>query len=392
MKTRGLTRTIFTTILLTYFAVGASAQTFRSSNWQVLVPSGELPATVVPQRGKNNLDLVRFKDRIYFAFRTAPTHFASRKTELIVLSCPNTYLKTGLNPKHWRLEQHIHLGKDMREPRFCAFKDQLFFYFFEAGKNPLGFQPEHIWAQVSSGNGDWSERQVVGPPGYVPWRLRTREEVMYMSAYYGRDVYKKGKNIDLRLFVSRDGFDWAPISEAPQTGEHGGEEGEFIFDEAGNLWGTIRQEGGGAMLVRAHRDSLDVWHKFPTRDKYDSALLFSHANEIYLIARRNLDGTADKATWLPVSMRRWYNLIRYSLTCKVTALWHFDKDNMELVHLMDFPSTGDTAFPAITQLEPGKWLLMNYSSDIHGPQKNWLRGQLGKTYIYQTILEFVPGE
>ena len=60
---------------------------------------------------------------------------------------------------------------------------------------------------------------------------------------------------------------------------------------------------------------------------------------------------------------------------------------MEWKHLMDFPSTGDTAFPAITKLEEGKWWLMNYSSDIHGKQKNWLSGQLGKTFIYETVLQ-----
>ncbi|MEM7040031.1 MAG: hypothetical protein AAF570_23865, partial [Bacteroidota bacterium] len=312
-------------------------------------------------------------------FRTAPTHFASKKTELYIVSTADR--------KSWRFEQRFYVAADMREPRFAIYHDTLFFYFFEAGTNPAGFTPEKMWATHFTPTNGWAEITDLGLDGFVPWRIRVHGDVMYMSAYYGRDVYKKGKNIDLRLYTSRDGYTWAPISPEPQTGDHGGEEGEFIFDAAGNLWGTVRQEGAGAMLVYAHRDSLAHWHTYPTRDKYDSALLFSHQDEIYLIARRNLDGAADKATWLPIGLRRWYNLLRYSLTRKTTALWHFDKDAKRLRHLMDFPATGDTAFPAITPLEDGKWLLMNYSSDIHGPQKNWLRGQVGKTFIYQTVLE-----
>ena len=366
-------------LLLSLLAVPKlPAQHFETTDWEIIVPSPQLPENIQPQRGNNNLDLCTYKGRIYFAFRTAPTHFASKKTELYLLSTEDR--------KTWRFEQRFHVGSDMREPRFAVYRDTLFFYFFEAGKNPLGFMPEHIWASHSTGNGDWAEKQNIHLDGYVPWRIRVRDDVMYLSAYYGRDVYKKGKNIDLRLYESRNGYFWTPISAEPQTGDNGGEEGEFIFDDEGNLWGTVRQEGYGAMLVYAHRDSLAHWRTFPTRDKYDSALLFKHNNDIFLIARRNLDGKADKAPWLPNSIRRWYNLARYSLTLKTTALWKMDKEKKELVHLMDFPATGDTAFPAITELEEGKWLLMNYSSDIHGPRKNWLWGQLGKTFIYQTVL------
>jgi hypothetical protein len=80
------------------------------------------------------------------------------------------------------------------------------------------------------------------------------------------------------------------------------------------------------------------------------------------------------------------NLIRYSSTRKKTALFKLDKEQLEMKPILDFPSTGDCSYPAIQQLNEHDYLLMNYSSDINKKEKNWIRGQLGKTYIYWTVL------
>lgn len=45
------------------------------------------------------------------------------------------------------------------------------------------------------------------------------------------------------------------------------------------------------------------------------------------------------------------------------------------------------SFGTFTDLVGGIYWLLNYSSNIHGPQKNWIRGQLGKTNIYETELQ-----
>ena len=39
----------------------------------------------------------------------------------------------------WEYETQIYSGRDMREPYFIAIKGRLFFYFFEAGTNPIAF-------------------------------------------------------------------------------------------------------------------------------------------------------------------------------------------------------------------------------------------------------------
>ena len=82
------------------------------------------------------------------------------------------------------------------------------------------------------------------------------------------------------------------------------------------------------------------------------------------------------------------NLIRYSITRKVTSLFKLNKSDLTMSLVTDFPSTGDNAYAGISKLDDNNYLLMNYSSNINGPKKNWIRGQLGKTYIYWTKLKF----
>jgi hypothetical protein len=356
----------------------AFGQVREMDGWRQLVPSQAMPAGLHCMDGNNNLDLAHFNGRFYFAFRTAPSHFASKKTEIHLLSTADR--------KTWRLEKSFQLGTDMREPRFCSTDSALYFFFFEGGKRPLKFEPQKLWACHLDKSGHWHERKDLNMDGFVPWRIRSHQGRMYMSAYDGRNLYNRKHKANLRLFVSENGYEWQPLSAHPQTGEMGGEEGEFIFDDAGNLWATIRLEGAGSLLAFAPKEDLSNWQTFPSRAKYDSALLFKHQGQIYLISRRNLDGDAEKGKLLPPRLRRNYNLARYSLTRKCTALWLIDQANKEILHLIDFPSTGDTAFPAIVQLDANTFWLMNYSSRIDGPQKNWIRGQLGKTYIYETEL------
>jgi hypothetical protein len=359
----------------------ATAQTIGTDPWTKLVPSAGLPPELNIQDGNNNLDVAAFGGRYYFAFRTGPSHFASPKVHIYVLS--------SADRQHWQLEKDISMGADLREPRFLAMDTALYFYCFEAGTKALAFQPEHVWGCHLGRSGTFSELRNLHWDGFVPWRMRRLGERMFMSVYYGRDLYNDKHKGEVRLLTSTDGYDWKAISPHPQTGDKGGEEAEFIFDAQGNLWGTIRLEGAGAQVIYAHRDSLDHWHCYPTRDKYDSALLFRHGKQIFLVSRRNLDGPAERGQLLPPKLRRNYNLARYSLTRKCTALWLLEPHSKSLVHIMDFPSTGDTAFPGILDLGNGSYWLLNYSSAIDGPPKNWIRGQLGKTYIYQTVLHIV---
>jgi hypothetical protein len=348
------------------------------------IPSACLPKEVLCQKANNNLDVIIYKQRYYIAFRTAPTHFASRQTCLYVMS--------SADAQKWTYETKISKGCDIREPRFLILKNKLFIYYFEAGRNPLKFQPRNFCV-CTLDSGKWKSTVLPDLKNFVPWNVKIHKGKAYLSAYYGKGLYKFSHQADLRLFTSEDGFHWTPLSTEPQCTYKGAEEGEFEFDKVGNLWATIRLEGEGALIAYADKDSLEKWHFTHTGNKYDSALLFAQGDEIYLISRINMDGEADQAPrWLPLWIRQKYNLVRYSLTEKKTALFRLDRTTKKMVHLFDFPSIGDNAFPRIVEYSSNSFLLFNYSSDISRKPISWLRGQLGKTFIYKTELIFTNKE
>lgn len=355
------------------------SQTVKFDEWENLTTSGKLPAPCKIQHSNNNLDLVKYRNIYYLAFRTAPSHFASKKAVLYVVS--STDLKT------WNYETEVAMGCDVREPRFSVFRDTLNLYFFRGGEKMFRFEPKEIFVIRKAGQEKWSEKQSINLDGFVPWRLRERNDTLYLSAYYGKNLYSSHHKSDLRLFRSTNALSWQPVSKEPQVDVFSAEEGEFIFDKQGNLFATVRLEGTGSLICKADKSAIGNWEKVRSKTKYDSALLFEHNDDIYLVSRRNLDGEIDKVKNRKNEKQgRARNLIRYSITKKVTALFKLNKDSLTLTPLLDFPSTGDNAYAGIANYAPGKYVLMNYSSNIKGRKKNWISGQLGRTFIYWTIL------
>lgn len=357
------------------------AQKIKVGKWRNITTELQDKKKIDKFKSNNNVDAIAYKGRYYMSCRSAPTHFASEKTKMYILSTTDM--------QDWKVESEIALGRDKREPRFAIQGDSLYMYFFTGSKNWYEFKPDALLVTVTDGGGKWSEPSTTGLDGYVPWRIRMKDGMMYMSAYYGVDLYNKNHKGDLRLFTSKDARTWQPLTEQPQIGEPSAEEGEFIFDKSGRLYGTIRLESTGSLIVSADSNDLGNWKYKRSKFKYDSALLFEHDDEIYLIARRNVPGEVDRSKkWLGDNTRRILNLTKYSLSSKKTALYKFDKENLDIVHIMDFESNGDNAFPAIIQLSENQYGVFNYSSDIDTDNKIWLEGQVGKTYLYYSTLTF----
>lgn len=371
------------TILFCFQTITGFSQTVKFDEWKNLTTSGKLPAQCKIQHSNNNLDLVKYHDKFYLAFRTAPTHFASKKAMMYVVSSAD--LET------WNYETEIALACDVREPRFAIYHDTLNLYFFRGGTKTFRFEPKEIFVLRKSATGIWSEKQSIHLDGFVPWRLRERNDTLYLSAYYGKNLYQNKHKSDLRLLWSTDAVNWKNISVKPQVDILSAEEGEFIFDKQGNLFSTVRLEGTGSLVCSADKTSIGNWKKLRSKTKYDSALLFDHNEDIYLVSRRNLDGEIDKTKNRKNEKQgRIRNLIRYSITRKVTALFKLNKNDLTLSLVTDFPSTGDCSYAGISKVDENTYVIMNYSNNITGRKKNWISGQLGKTYIYWTKLQFNP--
>jgi len=378
---------VFKKLLLVFIFIPLLVRAWILSEPEQVIPGDNLPSEVVCQKANNNLDLVFYQNRLFLAFRTAPFHFASPKTRLYIISSPDW-------GKTWEFEAEVFLGTDMREPRFLALNNKLFFYFFEAGKNPLAFTPKHIYAMERIKQGKWTEPVKVFKPGCVLWRAKPRGGIAYATIYCGGAGEYTGKNAQIEIYflTTEDGYHFQPVDPAHPVVARGGSETAFEFDQQGNLYAVIRNEAGdgktwGGKICRADKSRLAHWECKPTPYKYDSPLMFRHQDQIYLIARRNLDGEFDKGKrWLADPIETLYYLARYWWTKKRTALYQLDTKKLEIKWLFDLPGKGDTAFPALVPLNEKQYLIYNYTSPFSGKDFCWMKGQLKPTIIYSIIL------
>lgn len=359
-----------------------------------LIPSADLPENVKPQKSNNNVSICIFNNKLYVAFRTGPTHFASKKTGMYIIS--------SADGKEWKKEMEFFAGRDFREPFLIPIEGKLHFYCFAAGKKLTSFTPDYISHYTSSGNGVWSQPENVLEKGEVHWDMKNRNGKTYITSYAGSHYNLKGESkVSLFFKQTTDGKTFSPVGDSARVYFGGVSETAFEFDENGNLWAVTRLEDGdntgfGSHLVFAKKENLSNWEFPVTADPncYQSPKMFRHEDEIYLIARKQTGkkpfGKANRK--LSMKKQRIRNWIGFSLSPKTTALYRINKTTLTIEWLMNLPGAGDTAFPSIQRLDKNSFLFANYSSPLRYRKRNWLNGQLGRTGIYLQVITFSPCE
>lgn len=359
-----------------------------------IVPGPGLPASVVPDKANNNVDIVSHGGRLFMAWRTAPSHFASSAARLIIVSSRDE----GLT---FEREHEISLGADLREPRLLSFAGRLWLYFVELGKNPLAFEPRRVWRVEREAFGSWTEPVDAGLPKEVVWALRQRGGVAYMTSYSGEHYGAGAPALAVHLRRSGDGIHWEHVDASRPAVYRGGvSEAAFEFDRAGDLWAVTRNEDGdasgfGSHLCHARAGASSQWECPDVSDpqRYDSPWMFRHGDDIYLAARRDVGGPYDLGrTDLSFAEQKSEYLAAYSLRPKRFALYRVDTVDRAVRHIVDLPGVGDTAFPSVRQVGPHRFLLANYTAPLDDPDKSWLSAQVSPrgTQIYWLTLNFIP--
>jgi hypothetical protein len=327
----------------------------------------------------NNVDIEYFESRLYMGFRTSENHFASKDTRMVVMASADD----GVS---WELELEISMETDLREPRLLSFLGQLQFIFFEGGSNPLKFEPQKIWRSFRASDGAWSDPEIMIDAPEVPWDIKVRGGIAYMTSYAGGH-YRDEPKIEVYFRQTLDGLTWTKVDEAPYVYVGGASEATFEFDSDGSLWAVTRNEDGdqtgkGSHVCWAPAEALSAWEcsKESDPERYDSPEMFRHGDDIYLVARRDIGGPygADAS------------MLAYSTRPKTTALYSINKESRAVEHIMDLPGAGDNAFPAIHRTGTHSFQLANYTSPLDEPDISWLEGQLSEkgTSIYLLDLVF----
>ena len=354
-------------------------------------PSEQLSKKLRLGVSNNNVAIEFYSHRLFVAFRNSDSHFASEQTRVYIVSTEDG--------KNWDVELELGANKDIREPLLAVMNGKLHFYYFEAGINPFAFEPGHSFVQVREGPGIWSTKSKIGLKGEVFWSIKKRGNALYSTSYVGNhyEIFNSS-NIDLNFRKSSNGKNFEMVGNGPVY-NGGVSETAFEFDADGSLWAITRNEDGdstgfGSHLIKIKGDNISKWN-FPSKSNpriFMSPKMFNHNGDIYLVARRNLNSVPfdTAATYLPDFARRLINWGEFSTSAKTTALFKVDKQNTTLLHLMDLPGTGDTAFPSIKRLDKDNFLIANYTSSLNKKYRWWIRGQLGETGIYLIKLSFIP--
>lgn len=326
----------------------------------------------------NNLDLCRFADRLWLAWRTAPTHFASAEARIEVVSAPGV-------EGPWRHETTHAVGADLREPRFVATDDRLHLFCLELGTDAKRFQPRRVHHLRTTGDGTgWAPPTVAFEAGVVPWRIRRLDGRWALLGYRNGEAMYGPRPIDPVVEVR-----WSDDLEAwsdPVDLHPGGIECELLELPDGRIIGLTRNEGpsrrGSDVLVGPDLAHLTV---HPIARKLDSPNLFAWAGDTWVFARRQLafGGRYDLVPRrTPGALAIRADQAVWSLTRKRSALYRVDANTATVTWVLDLPSRGDTSFAAVVPEADGSLLVADYTSPPDGPDRMWLRGQLAPTEIH----------
>ncbi|MFN0251489.1 MAG: hypothetical protein ACKV2T_31730 [Kofleriaceae bacterium] len=355
----------------------------------IVAPSSAMPDGVISQVSHNNLDIVWFRGRLFFAFRTAPTHFASREVVM--------YIVSTVDQREWQLEATIEMQTDVREPRFLILDDRLFFYFAVLGDYLAEFTPREARVMELLAPGEWSDSEVIFEPGFIPWRTKSIDGRPSLIGYVGGEqIYQpEGRPIEVSWLTTTDGHTFEPATDRAVVLVGGSSETDLVSLDDGSIVAVSRNElgddsGWGTKVCTAQSSARGEWSCAIDPRKLDSPLMFRHRDEVYVIARRQVahDGNYDLFLrhLTPAEQAQSYN-VEYWVTPKRCALWRVDPTTRSFAHVLDLPSSGDTCFPGLVELGGGRYLVYNYTSPLEGDlDRSWMSAQFGPTQIHQLVL------
>lgn len=359
-----------------------------------IIPASGLPSQIECLASNNNVGIMIFEGKLFVAWRTSETHFASENSKMFVVSSSDM-------GDTWNYETTLIPGADVREPNFLNFNGKLYLYCFKAGTNPLAFEPIDMMVTERISQGNWTDPAPNGLAETVPWQLKVHDGLAYMTCYRGTHYStSEESSVDVFFKYSANGVTWQNVGGREYVYRGGVSEVAYEWDKDGNLWAVTRNEDGdatgfGSHLVYAPAGDISNW-QYPavcSPYRYDSPKMFRHGDDIYLVARRNLDGPYDKGhDWLPISAQRIEYLATYSATAKRTALYKINTAEKRVDWLFDLPGVGDNAFPSVVQTGEHTFLIANYTSPLEHTDWSWVQGQVSPegTQIYLLELKFEP--
>ncbi len=286
-------------------------------------------------------DIIKWRDRIYVAFREALNHSVQHSGQIVVLCSAD-------QGRSFQVHARLANSHDLRDPHFFKVGDRLGMTVPSwVVSDPEKGIPERIrTAHVAqSDNGlDWELRKLDEPKGRTLWRPRRGPDGALYSAGYAPARSKEDYQVE--LYRSENGWDWAKVSVIHP--DEKANETDLCFLSDGQLLALVRREAEPRrpLLARA-KAPYEKWEKLPCSRWLQGPLLERLHDGGLLVVGRSPRDVEDE-----------------SCAEKVTRAFNLDAETGRLDPLFELPSGGDTSYAGFCDLGNGEVLLSYYSG--HG--------------------------
>ena len=306
-------------------------------------------------------DLVRFRNKLYLAFRSCPDGHMVHPTASIIIMASD-------DGKDWEQVHRFQVKhRDTRDPHFLVFQDKLFVYSgtWYSGETTIPVKDYDLnlhlgYAACSEDGVTWQSPILLeGTFGHYIWRTAAFGDKAYLCGRRKTDFAVgprgEGQSVESLMLESDDGLIWRKRAVFQQLA---GDETAFQFEPDGSVVAIGRRGSANAQLLRSQPPYQD-WDR-QDLDRYIGGPLITRWGDHWVVGGRKSIGNRGP---------------------KTSMYWLVDETLHEFAEL---PSGGDTSYPGFIELSPTRAILSWYSSHE--------KDQDGKpiTAIYLADLEIVP--
>ena len=350
-------------------------------------------------------DLLFWRDYYWLVYVSSPSHFKNSKSCLVLMrsgssfgdSTPN---KSWDSPFDWQeIRRFDGAVEDIRDPKLGIINDRL--YVFALLNKRFDPEPYKTIVAHSDDGVAWTGFEDVTPAGWLLGRPVTTDGICWYAPAHRIDT---GTAVLLR---STDGVNWSICSTIFEGKLERADETAIHFLKNGSLVAVTRLEAGSSLfgseqaatLISISVPPFTHWNEV-TRSRLtrlDSPVLFSLAlrgkqdnrsdEHLYAVGRRQTRVRAPFEKQGSAFGRKRTALFRVNLPLmNHDLLGNLTSDKAAgLVHLVDLPSSGDTAYAGVV-VRDKKVIISYYTND---PQTDypWVFGMLCPTRIQIAVFD-----
>ncbi len=330
---------------------------------------------VVTNDGKHNAftDLLFWRDSFWLIYVSSPSHFASRKSRLVLLRSSDA--------QNWQKVREFDGNRqDIRDPKLAVIQGQI--YLYALLNKRIDPEPYKTIVAHSNDGTTWTPFEAIAPDGWFPdgWLLgrpiTLDETIWYVPAH------RIGQGSAL-LLQSTDGLNWSLQSTIFEGREERADETAIQFLPDGRIIAATRLEAGSSIFGSPQAGTLisvatapytswtEIVRSHVTR--LDGPTLFSVGDQVYAVGRHQPQTTSP------------FQRMGSVISRKRTALFLVKENTGGLIHLTDLPSCGDTSYAGVA-IADGTVFISYYTNN---PRRDyaWILGMLLPTRIQIAEIE-----